>query len=391
MKIMLANLSKMVGDAGGLAKVTSMFADEMVRRGHYVGVIHSDEDKGDFFYKTDCQVKLYNVKNIDGVTLKYPASYKIKREFSRLFSKKKAREVNEDFECKFLLNNFGKIIEIFSPDVVVSFQLSTTKMLLFDLKVNFPVITMIHGHPGDIFIDYPDMDVKALAESKVCQVLLPSFKDIITEKVPQANVVVIGNVVPQNVELVDLEKDKNIYKIIQVGRLGKNVKRQHLLIKAFAKVADKYPNWHVEFWGAEGKSSYTNLLKTLIKKYGLEDKVFFKGTTSNIFSVLREADIFAFPSAFEGFGLALAEAMSVGLPVIGYRSCSAVNELILDGNNGFLCDDGITDFANKLDILMSSKKLRLEFGRNGRSLIKQYEPSLIWDKWEILLKDVSGK
>ena len=119
--------------------------------------------------------------------------------------------------------------------------------------------------------------------------------------------------------------------------------------------------------------------------------MFFKGTTSNIFSVLREADIFAFPSAFEGFGLALAEAMSVGLPVIGYRSCSAVNELILDGNNGFLCDDGITDFANKLDILMSSKKLRLEFGRNGRSLIKQYEPSLIWDKWEILLKDVSGK
>lgn len=391
MKIMLANLSKMVGDAGGLAKVTSMFADEMVRRGHYVGVIHSDEDEGDFFYKTDCQVKLYNVKNIDGVTLKYPASYKIKREFSRLFSKKKAREVNEDFECKFLLNNFGKIIEIFSPDVVVSFQLSTTKMLLFDLKVNFPVITMIHGHPGDIFMDYPDMDVKALAESNVCQVLLPSFKDIITEKVPQANVVVIGNVVPQNVELVDLEKDKNIYKIIQVGRLGKNVKRQHLLIKAFAKVADKYPNWHVEFWGTEGKSSYTNLLKTLIKKYGLKDKVFFKGTTSNIFSVLREADIFAFPSAFEGFGLALAEAMSVGLPVIGYRSCSAVNELILDGNNGFLCDDGITDFANKLDILMSSKKLRLEFGRNGRSLIKQYEPSLIWDKWEILLKDVSGK
>ena len=391
MKIMLANVSNMVGDAGGLAKVTSMFADEMVRRGHYVGVIHSDEDEDDFFYKTDCQVKLYNVKNIDGVTLKYPASYKIKREFSRLFSKKKAREVNEDFECKFLLNNFGKIIEIFSPDVVVSFQLSTTKMLLFDLKVNFPVITMIHGHPGDIFMDYPDMDVKALAESNVCQVLLPSFKDIITEKVPQANVVVIGNVVPQNVELVDLEKDKNIYKIIQVGRLGKNVKRQHLLIKAFAKVADKYPNWHVEFWGTEGKSSYTNLLKTLIKKYGLKDKVFFKGTTSNIFSVLREADIFAFPSAFEGFGLALAEAMSVGLPVIGYRSCSAVNELILDGNNGFLCDDGITDFANKLDILMSSKKLRLEFGRNGRSLIKQYEPSLIWDKWEILLKDVSGK
>lgn len=45
---------------------------------------------------------------------------------------------------------------------------------------------------------------------------------------------------------------------------------------------------------------------------------------------------FAFPSAYEGFGLSLAEAMSMGLPAVGYKSCSAVNELIVDGKNGFV-------------------------------------------------------
>ena len=119
--------------------------------------------------------------------------------------------------------------------------------------------------------------------------------------------------------------------------------------------------------------------------------MFFRGTTSNVFSVLSEGDIFAFPSAFEGFGLALAEAMSVGLPVIGYRSCSAVNELILDGENGFLCADGISDLADKLDMLMSDKNLRIRFGKNGKISMQQYEPKLIWDKWESLLKDVSEK
>jgi glycosyltransferase involved in cell wall biosynthesis len=391
MRVMLANLSKMVGDAGGLAKVTSSFANEMIARGHSIGIVHSDEEKNDFFYTTDCQVQLYNVRNINGHILKYPAFYKIEREFARLFSKKKAREVNETFEKKYLVNNLKNIIKNFEPDVIVSFQLSTSKLLLFDLNVKIPIITMIHGHPGDIFFDYPDLDVKALAKSDICQVLLPSFKSVIIEKIPQANIVVIGNVVPQNIESSNLEKEKKVYKIIQVGRLGKNVKRQHLLIEAFAKVSAKHPNWIIEFWGAEGKRAYTNFLNVLIKKYGLEKKVFFRGTTSNVFSVLSEGDIFAFPSAFEGFGLALAEAMSVGLPVIGYRSCSAVNELILDGENGFLCADGISDLADKLDMLMSDKNLRIRFGKNGKISMQQYEPKLIWDKWESLLKDVSEK
>ena len=60
-----------------------------------------------------------------------------------------------------------------------------------------------------------------------------------------------------------------------------------------------------------------------------------KGSTNDVPDVLRQGDIFAFPSAYEGFGLSLAEAMSMGLPAVGYKSCSAVNELIVDGKNGF--------------------------------------------------------
>lgn len=93
MRVMLANLSKMVGDAGGLAKVTSSFANEMIARGHSIGIVHSDEEKNDFFYTTDCQVQLYNVRNINGHILKYPAFYKIEREFARLFSKKKQEKL----------------------------------------------------------------------------------------------------------------------------------------------------------------------------------------------------------------------------------------------------------------------------------------------------------
>ena len=51
MKILLANFTKMVDDSGGLAKVTANFANEMIKRGHEVVLIYSDEKTGNFFYQ----------------------------------------------------------------------------------------------------------------------------------------------------------------------------------------------------------------------------------------------------------------------------------------------------------------------------------------------------
>lgn len=86
--------------------------------------------------------------------------------------------------------------------------------------------------------------------------------------------------------------------------------------------------------------------------------------------------------------LALTEAMAVGLPAIGYKSCPAVNELIIDGYNGFLCEDGIDDFAEKLKILMQDAELRKKMGQNARESMKQFAPKKIWDEWEDLINKV---
>ena len=99
-------------------------------------------------------------------------------------------------------------------------------------------------------------------------------------------------------------------------------------------MADKYPNWDIELWGQEDRKIYKKELDMIVSKAGLGNRVHFMGTTTDVPSVLVKSDIFAFPSAYEGFGLSLGEAMSMGLPAIGYKSCSAVNELIIDGETG---------------------------------------------------------
>ncbi len=391
MRVLLANFTKMVADSGGLAKVTSAFANEMAGRGHEVSVVYSDEHRGDFFYPVDKRVQLYNLNETAQGMIKFPLYLKIVRELVRPLGKRQARTINDWFQEKYLLDSVKSALATIKPDIIISYQPAASKLLLCDAKTDIPVISMSHGDPGDYFRTYPVKEIPALSKSAICQVLMPSFEEHIKSHLPAAKTVVIGNAIPQFDFSADLAAEKEQYKIIFVGRLAKNHKRPHLLLEAFAKVADRYPNWVVELWGARDRAAYYKELEYMIKAAHLEGRVLLKGATDRVPQVLRQADIFAFPSAYEGFGMALAEGMSVGLPAVGYKSCAAVNELIKDGVNGLLCDDGVEPLAQALDRLMGDRELRIKMGRAAKADMAQYAPQRIWDRWEELMERVVGK
>ncbi len=391
MRILLANMAKMVEDTGGLAKVTSAFANEMKRRQHAVSLVYSDDRQGEFYYPLSPGTPAYDLCHFKGQSIRFPRYLKLKRELLRVFSKQKARTVNNDFAERFLLPNLKQTVEEVKPDVIVAFQPAASKLLLCDLQLDIPVITMSHGDPEDYFHIYPEKEIPSLEKSAVCQVLLPSFAQHIHNHLPRARTVVIGNAIPRYEEQADLGKVKDRYTIVSVGRLTQNHKRPHLLIEAFARLADRYPEWQAELWGDVDQRAFYEELKFMIKSKNLQDRVFLKGTSNEISKILQQSDIFAFPSAYEGFGLALGEAMSMGLPAVGYKSCSAVNELILDGVNGFLCEDGPGDLAAKLERLMGDRELRVRMGRAARDSMEQYAPEAIWDAWEKLLETIAAE
>ena len=171
--------------------------------------------------------------------------------------------------------------------------------------------------------------------------------------------------------------------------MSRGQKRQHLLIESFAKIARKYPQWKVELWGEEQNSNqYTMYLTSLIIKYHLESQVFLRGNAKNVIDIYKKADIFAFPSAFEGFGLAMTEAMSAGLAVIAFQSCPAVNELIQSGRNGLLVKDGVKALSEGLEYLMTNREKRLAFGKQAQQDMKKYAAKEIWDQWEKIMIEV---
>ena len=79
--------------------------------------------------------------------------------------------------------------------------------------------------------------------------------------------------------------------------------------------------------------------------------------------------------------------MAIGLPTLGFADALSVNEVIVDGHNGFLAKN-LDDFAEKLKQLMSDKELRIRMGQNAIADMKAYAPEVIIGKWEKLFDTV---
>lgn len=89
-------------------------------------------------------------------------------------------------------------------------------------------------------------------------------------------------------------------------------------------------------------------------------------------ALYNQVDILVVPSLREGFCLVAAEAMACGLPVVASK-CSAMPELIVEGESGFLVEpEDASGFADRLNHLASDNELRRRIGIYNRQRIVQH-------------------
>ena len=157
--------------------------------------------------------------------------------------------------------------------------------------------------------------------------------------------------------------------ILSVGNVKphKNLGR---LIDAFKKISHKINHKLVIVGKNEGFITGDNTLKDKIK--GLNDRIIFTGEVgeSELKQYFKNADIFVFPSLYEGFGLPPLEAMASGLPVISSPNAS-LTEVCGDAAIYFN-PNSAEDLAEKLLNIIIDKELRNTHIVRGKNRAKKF-------------------
>ena len=119
----------------------------------------------------------------------------------------------------------------------------------------------------------------------------------------------------------------------------------------------EFPALSCRFAGdiAPGQQAAFEELQTYIRKHRLEDHVRFCGNVDDVPSFLHSLDAFALPSLYEGFGIALIEAMACGLPCTASR-LDGPAEIITDDSLGLLFTPGdVNALADSIRTLLVRK------------------------------------
>ncbi len=139
-----------------------------------------------------------------------------------------------------------------------------------------------------------------------------------------------------------------------------------------------------------GEGSRRADLTGLAQELGIRDLVHLPGHQTNPYPVLHKASAFAFPSRYEGFGLAFVEALALGVPVVASR-IPAVEEICSGVNCAVLVDpDDPSALAHGLDQLLSDKDLRAQVAAEGVQRAKNFDVQKIAAQWRELLEEWIG-
>lgn len=171
-----------------------------------------------------------------------------------------------------------------------------------------------------------------------------------------------------------IPEDKTV--LINLGRIAaeKNINE---LIEYFARVSVKAPNTLLMIVG-DGPARED--LQNKVSDMNMSEKIIFTGmvSPSDVHKYYQSADIFVSASTSETQGLTYIEAAANALPLLcRYDEC--LNNVIVQGENGFAYNDE-NEFANALDVLLSSRDTLRSMGQRGEAIVQQFDKKIFAER-----------
>ena len=341
---------------GGAERVICNLANFLTDKGHQVTIITNVETEG--FYAPDPRIGRYIL----------------------ICDKERRNSVYNFLHCMKRLKKYVK--ENSSDHYVVFLPLTTVMLLSLRKKISGRIIVSERGDP-----DRNSRLMKALLRKLIHRADGVVFQTEVAKAwykpyIKKAENVVIPNAINSSFLRPPYEGEREKV-IIGAGRLN-SPKNFPLLISAFARIADKFPQYKLVIYG---KGGLLESLKCLAEGKGVGDRVEFPGYVSDMPERLEEASMFVLSSDFEGMPNALMEAMAAGLPCVS-TDCGGggARFLIKDGVNGLLVPQRDEKaMALAMEQILSDEVFAQKISENARKLQETLAPDKIYGEWEMFI------
>jgi glycosyltransferase involved in cell wall biosynthesis len=283
-------------------------------------------------------------------------------------------------------------IQATQPDVVISFMTHINILTLLSLiKTSYPVIVTEHCDPTMSSYGKKIEKLRIFIYPKAAKLVSVSKGvDAYFDWLPKRKKSVIYNplvLIENEQEQPDFLEcfDPNKQWIVSMGRLN-NQKGFDLLLSAFSKIADRYPDWNLLILG-EGE--IRQQLEKIRDDLGLANRAILPGNISNPFPTLRRAQLFVMASRFEGFPMVHGEAMACGLPIISTDCPSGPREIIRNSLDGILVPNGdVSALATAMERLMSDPQERKRLATYALEVTERFSLEKVMAEWQLLISEV---
>jgi glycosyltransferase involved in cell wall biosynthesis len=350
-----------VGRSGGTERVATVIASNLAARGFDVSILSSSRGTSSFF-PLHPAVQLHSL-HMEG----YSANFSDLRSVLRLRSFLK----NEEIDC---LVDVDTVASLVSIPAAWGLKTKVFSWEHFHFHIN------VGGWPQRLRRSLG----RRLAARKAAAVITLTERDrqqYLNGVTCIAPVVTIPN--PQTIAHSERSPlDKPV--VLAAGRLTPQ-KGFDLLLKAWADIAQKIPEWKLRIVGSGQEEG---MLKSMAHELGIDGQVDFVPNTTDMAREFLSASIFALSSRFEGLPLVLIEAKSFGLPIASFDCDCGPSEVIYHEKDGLLvAKEDCNALTSALRRLVGSRHDRETFGRAALQ-DKRFALSRIMSLWEELLGSV---
>ena len=273
------------------------------------------------------------------------------------------RKRNNFTYALFLFPFLRRSIRRIQPDAILSFgERYNSYVLLAALGLPFPIYISDRSSPNKKLSKF-NLGLSRVLYKRAAGIIAQTSKaaELLNERLggSYSNIRVIPNPL-REIEETDYKK-KN--QIVALGRLVRE-KRYDRLLEVMSGLKDK--TWTLLI---VGDGSLRPMVESLIIQYDLGERVILVGQQKNVDVFLGESRIYALTSDIEGYPNALCEAMAHGLACISFDCVAGPRDIIQNGVNGILIDEGEMDhFTRELDLLIEDSSKRASLGENARKI-----------------------